>query len=330
MKNLTRYLKKILNVTLLCLWCATACAQSDNDEGFSKDSADFYQQKLEEAFADKDIVRSSLGTRTVEDTLFADSVIISNYADGQVALIKFCYSPSTRYYGRPSRYYDIRERYYRRSLRVNRCFQRRAERFQQRVTQQFGSMEKFYYSSNYSDVRFPRLPRFYIESHTPLLDSIVRKYYPNGRLCYEKQYFNGHCTAFSTYFSNGQPAIDSRVQKGMTDAYPAKTSFYVDYGDYLYLYGFKVRKRTFLSYHYNGKTKQMVFEGEFCHKKVDISIEWFQGELRGAWIYDKSGRLMAQFDWNRRSGTWDTPSMNHVQSKKDFRKNKRTRTITII
>lgn len=148
-------------------------------------------------------------------------------------------------------------------------------------------------------------------------DSIVCFYYPNGQLCFEKRYRKGKCRYFEAYYSNGHPYVRSWAAKG--SVYPIKESFPCDYGDYIYQYGFKVKKRSYLSYNFDGSISYLAFKGRYRHQNVRIDIHFVCGELSGAWIYNRQNRLIAQFDWNKKSQTWGPAAVNHVLSKREDR-----------
>lgn len=152
-------------------------------------------------------------------------------------------------------------------------------------------------------------------------DSIVCFYYPNGQLCFEKQYRKGKCCYFEAFYSNGHPYVRNGVAKGST--YPIKESFPCDYRDYIYQYGFKVKKRSFLSYNFDGSISYLEFKGRYRHQNVRIAIHFVCGKLFGAWIYNQQDRLIAQFDWDEQSQTWGPAAVNHVLSKREYRHNAR-------
>lgn len=170
------------------------------------------------------------------------------------------------------------------------------------------------YDSAPSRKEFRMEERYY---RTCFRDSILRYYYPNGQACFEEQYLKGKCCYYESYYSNGQIFVRNYDKRG--NAFPTKESFSCDYGDYLYQYGFKVKRRSYLSYNYDGSISRLDFIGKYQHRYARISIHFVCGRLFGAWIYNKQGRLIAQFDWDEASQSWSPAAVPHVLSKREIR-----------
>lgn len=165
----------------------------------------------------------------------------------------------------------------------------------------------------------------YIQNHQHIaidtlgMDSIKLVYHQNGAVCYEQWFLKGKCIIQREYYSNGQ-IFQQRIDKkrGVTE----KTeSFPVNYGKYCYLYGFKVYRRTHVSYHCDGTPWWICFLGFYHNKKVRIQIEFLslssQNRLIGAWIYKRKNiKVYQQFDWDEATMTWTRPAVDHVSKKK--------------
>lgn len=147
------------------------------------------------------------------------------------------------------------------------------------------------------------------------VDSAVFEYYPSGALYSEGYYIKNECRAYREFYSNGQLIVQNQVRKG--SVLPMKESLPVKYGKYCYLYGFKVYKRTFISYEYDGSPMRIEFLGKFRGRNVLISIEFIGpgNSYAIAWIYKKRKNksiLIEQFEWDSNSQTWEIPAVDHL------------------
>lgn len=148
-----------------------------------------------------------------------------------------------------------------------------------------------------------------VVSDTLCADSVIFQFYQNGATCTQSYYFHGLLKSYREYYSNGQIKCHKGVTKGEINN---KTgSMPLNYGKYCYLYGFKINKRMDMMLNFDGSPLYISFQGIYNNKRVEIDIEFLYGKVSGAWIR-KNGRLMQQFDWNDKLGTWDHPNVNHM------------------
>lgn len=147
-----------------------------------------------------------------------------------------------------------------------------------------------------------KIPIIRIIHDTLNLDSLKISYYQNGMIFRTEPYKygckNGVC---ETYFSNGQIESQMFFINNFIDYENSPLTIW--YTQKQFLFGFRIFKRTYVTYDFNGGLSYEIYYGRYRLRNVRLEIQYVNNKPISLRMYRKNN-FSKEFEWDKNKQRW--------------------------